>query len=51
MSDKSNGISRRDFFKGAAIGVMGGMLATMGIYSYSPWRKRNFETVQRKLAV
>ena len=50
MSDKSNGISRRDFFKGAAIGVMGGMLATMGIYSYSPWRKRNFETVQRKLA-
>jgi 7,8-dihydropterin-6-yl-methyl-4-(beta-D-ribofuranosyl)aminobenzene 5'-phosphate synthase len=50
MSDKPNGISRRDFFKGAAIGVMGGMLATMGIYSYSPWRKRHFATVQRKLA-
>ncbi len=50
MSDKPNAISRRDFFKGAAMGVMGGMLATMGVYSYSPWRKRHFESVHRKLA-
>jgi 7,8-dihydropterin-6-yl-methyl-4-(beta-D-ribofuranosyl)aminobenzene 5'-phosphate synthase len=50
MSDKPNAVSRRDFFKGAAMGVMGGMLATMGVYSYSPWRKRHFESVNRKLA-
>ena len=49
MSDKPNTVSRRDFFKGAAMGVMGGMLATMGIYSYSPWRKSRFAEVQRKL--
>jgi 7,8-dihydropterin-6-yl-methyl-4-(beta-D-ribofuranosyl)aminobenzene 5'-phosphate synthase len=29
---------------------MGGMLASMGIYSYSPWRKTHFPEVQRKLA-
>ncbi len=50
MSDKNNTVSRRDFFKGAAMGVMGGMLASMGIYSYSPWRKSHFPEVQRKLA-
>ncbi|WP_054032159.1 MBL fold metallo-hydrolase [Desulfatitalea tepidiphila] len=50
MSDKTNTVSRRDFFKGAAMGVMGGMLASMGIYSYSPWRKSHFPEVQRKLA-
>ena len=50
MSDKTNTVSRRDFFKGAAMGVMGGMLASMGIYSYSPWRKTHFPEVQRKLA-
>ncbi len=48
MSDKSN-INRRDFFKGAAMGVMGGMLASMGLYSYSPWRKSQFAEVNRKL--
>jgi 7,8-dihydropterin-6-yl-methyl-4-(beta-D-ribofuranosyl)aminobenzene 5'-phosphate synthase len=50
MSDKTNNVSRRDFFKGAAMGVMGGMLATMGIYSYSPWRKSHLPEIQRKLA-
>ena len=49
MSEQPKTISRRDFFKGAAMGVMGGMLATMGIYSYSPWRKSHFGSVERKL--
>ncbi len=47
MADKK--MSRRDFLKGAAIGVAGGALVVMGIYSYSPWRKRYFPKVTRKL--
>jgi 7,8-dihydropterin-6-yl-methyl-4-(beta-D-ribofuranosyl)aminobenzene 5'-phosphate synthase len=50
MSENKEKISRRDFFKGAAMGVMGGTVAAMGIYSYSPWRKRHFPAVERKLA-
>ena len=50
MSEKERKINRREFFKGAAMGVMGGMLATMGVYSYSPWRKAHFQQVKRKLA-
>ncbi len=47
MADKK--MRRRDFLKGAAMGVAGGALAVMGIYSYSPWRKRYFPKVERKL--
>lgn len=50
MPDNKNKVSRRDFLSGAAMGVMGGALATMGIYSYSPWRKALFPPVERKLA-
>ena len=49
MSGNEGKMNRRDFFKGAAMGVMGGMLATMGIYSYSPWRKAHFQEAKRKL--
>ena len=47
MADKK--MSRRDFIKGAAMGVAGGALVVMGIFSYSPWRKRYFPEVKRKL--
>lgn len=50
MSDQKNTVSRREFIKGTSLGVLGGMLATMGVYSYSPWRKRHFSEVQRKMA-
>ena len=50
MSDEKGKISRRDFVKGASMGVMGGLVASMGIYSYSPWRKRHFPEITRKLA-
>jgi len=50
MSDEKGKISRRDFVKGASMGVMGGLVASMGIYSYSPWRKRHFPEIARKLA-
>lgn len=50
MSENKNKISRRDFFKGASIGVGGGLVAAMGIYSYSPWRKYYFPKAERKFA-
>lgn len=52
MSDnaKQKSMSRRDFFKGASIGVMGGVLGAMGLYSYSPMRKQLFPKVERKMA-
>jgi 7,8-dihydropterin-6-yl-methyl-4-(beta-D-ribofuranosyl)aminobenzene 5'-phosphate synthase len=50
MSEDKSTISRRDFFKGAAMGVMGGTALAMGVYSYSPWRKRHFPAVKRKMA-
>lgn len=43
-------INRREFLKGAALGVGAGMLGAMGIYSYSPWRKAMLPHVQRKMA-
>lgn len=48
-SNQPKKMSRRDFFKGTSIGVMGGMLAAMGIYSYSPMRKRHFTRAERKM--
>ncbi|HOP63530.1 MAG TPA: MBL fold metallo-hydrolase [Spirochaetota bacterium] len=47
MSD--NKINRKDFLKGAAIGVAGGTAAAMGLYSYSPFRKSHFKAKTRKL--
>ncbi len=43
-----NKINRRDFIKGAAMGIAGGSLAAMGLYSYSPWRKDFFTKKKRK---
>lgn len=50
MSDHKKEISRRDFLKGAATGLAGGTLVTMGLYSYSPLRKNHFAQTERKLA-
>ncbi len=47
MSDKNNP-SRREFLKGTAMGVAGGALLSMGVYSYSPWRKNHFAEITRK---
>lgn len=44
-----NKTTRRDFLKGAAMGVAGGYLVGMGLYSYSPWRKEIFAKKERKL--
>jgi 7,8-dihydropterin-6-yl-methyl-4-(beta-D-ribofuranosyl)aminobenzene 5'-phosphate synthase len=49
MSADRNKISRRDFFKGMAMGVLGGGFLAMGAYSYSPWRKAFFSDAQRKM--
>lgn len=49
MSDQKKSVSRREFIKGTSLGVLGGMLTTMGVYSYSPWRKRHFPEVQRNM--
>ncbi|MGM0655913.1 MAG: MBL fold metallo-hydrolase [Thermodesulfobacteriota bacterium] len=43
-------MSRRDFVKGASMGVLAGAIATMGVYSYSPLRKAHFKDVKRKQA-
>ena len=50
MSDKNDKISRRHFLKGAAMGVAGGAALAMGLYSYSPLRRRHFPKVERKMA-
>jgi 7,8-dihydropterin-6-yl-methyl-4-(beta-D-ribofuranosyl)aminobenzene 5'-phosphate synthase len=49
MSADRNKISRRDFFKGMAMGALGGGFLAMGAYSYSPWRKAFFSDAQRKM--
>ena len=46
----SDNMKRRDFLKGAATGVGVGLLGAMGLYSYSPIRKGNFPTTERKMA-
>ncbi|HCR12134.1 MAG TPA: MBL fold metallo-hydrolase [Solidesulfovibrio sp.] len=42
-------MNRRDFLRGAALGVGAGMLGAMGAFSYSPWRKAMLPQVQRKM--
>jgi 7,8-dihydropterin-6-yl-methyl-4-(beta-D-ribofuranosyl)aminobenzene 5'-phosphate synthase len=42
-------MKRRDFLKGAATGVGVGVLGVMGLYSYSPLRKKHFAKTKRKL--
>lgn len=49
MSDKKKPVNRRDFLKGMAMGVAGGSLLAMGLYSYSPQRKKHFAQIQRKM--
>ena len=44
----NNNTNRRDFLKGSAMGVTLGAFATMGVFSYSPWRKNYFAKVERK---
>jgi 7,8-dihydropterin-6-yl-methyl-4-(beta-D-ribofuranosyl)aminobenzene 5'-phosphate synthase len=46
MSEK---IKRRDFLKGATTGIGLGMLGAMGLYSYSPLRKKHFTATARKM--
>ena len=40
-------MNRRDFMKGAALGVGAGMLGSMGAYSYSPLRRAFLKDVKR----
>jgi 7,8-dihydropterin-6-yl-methyl-4-(beta-D-ribofuranosyl)aminobenzene 5'-phosphate synthase len=44
-----NKLSRKDFIKGAAMGIAGGSLAAMGLYSYSPMSKQHLASKTRKL--
>ena len=45
----SDNIKRRDFLKGAVTGTGIGVLAAMGLYSYSDSRKALFPQIKRKL--
>ncbi|MBE1424074.1 7,8-dihydropterin-6-yl-methyl-4-(beta-D-ribofuranosyl)aminobenzene 5'-phosphate synthase [Desulfomicrobium macestii] len=47
MSTNRNNISRRDFVKGAATGLVAGTFASMGMYSYSPWAYSRLPKTQR----
>jgi hypothetical protein len=46
--EEKQGVSRRDFVKGLAVGGAAGAIGAMGIYSYGPWRKRHFAKVTSK---
>ncbi len=50
MSDTNNtSFTRRDFIKGAALGVGLGAIGAMGLYSYSPMSRQHIAQVQRKM--
>ncbi|WP_028575793.1 twin-arginine translocation signal domain-containing protein [Desulfonatronovibrio hydrogenovorans] len=49
MSNQKKSLNRRDFIKGASVGALGGLFATMGVYSYSPWRKNHLPEIQRSM--
>lgn len=40
--EEKQGLSRRDFVKGLAVGGSAGFIGAMGLYSYGPWRERHF---------
>ena len=44
-----NKLNRKDFLKGAAMGLGAGVVGAMGLYSYSPMKKRHFPAISRKL--
>lgn len=48
IEEGKNGMSRKDFIKGAATGIGAGALASMGVFSYSPLRKKMFPEIDRK---
>lgn len=48
MSNNKKNLSRRDFVKGAATGLVAGAFAGMGMYSYSPMAYDRLEKPQRK---
>jgi len=50
MSDNKTPFTRRDFIKGAALGLGLGAIGAMGLYSYSPMSRKHISQVQRKLA-
>ncbi len=50
MSNDQKDVKRRDFLKGAVTGIGAGMIASMGLYSYSNARKKLFPEVKRKMA-
>jgi len=47
-TEEKQGMNRRDFVKGLAAGGAAGFIGAMGIYSYSPWRKRHFPKIVSK---
>lgn len=50
MSDNNKTpFTRRDFIKGAALGVGLGAIGAMGLYSYSPASRKHIAKVQRKM--
>jgi len=46
--EEKQGLSRRDFVKGLAVGGSAGFIASMGLYSYGPWRERHFTKTASK---
>ena len=44
-------MDRREFMKGAALGVGAGVLGSMGLYSYSPLRRAFLPEVKRGTAI